>query len=64
VATVTANTPLSVAWDMLNRTHMVRGGPGTIGPATGPGPDGGAQRGNGAPGAGTTTPPADAGANR
>src|SRR5262249_61156404 len=33
VATVTADTPLSVAWDMLNRSHMVRGGPGAVSPA-------------------------------
>ena len=27
VATVTADMPLSVAWDVLNRTHLARGGP-------------------------------------
>ncbi len=67
VATVTADTPLSVAWDMLNRSHMARGGPGATGPAgpaTGPDPDGGAQGGNGAPPASTATPPAEAGASR
>jgi uncharacterized protein (DUF58 family) len=77
VATVSADTPLNVAWDMLNRTHMARGGPGAAspadaasaasmtsaaGPATTPGPDGGAQGGNGA--ANTATPPAEAGASR
>src|SRR5205823_14329835 len=66
VATVTADTPLSVAWDMLNRSHMARGGPsatgpaGRAGPATGPDLDGGAQGGNGAPAASTATPPAEA----
>jgi uncharacterized protein (DUF58 family) len=64
VATVTADTPLSVAWDMLNRSHMVRG-PRTAGPAAGPGPGGGATGGgNGASAASTATPPAGAGANR
>ena len=71
VATVTADTPLSVAWDMLNRSHMARGGPGAASPAgaasaaspaTTPGPGGGAQGGNGA--ADTATPPAEAGASR
>ncbi len=72
VATVTADTPLSVAWDMLNRSHMVRGPvgsrpPAATGPATGGGPDpgGGATGGGtGAPAASTVTPPAGAGANR
>src|SRR5499427_3666490 len=71
VATVTADTPLSVAWDMLNRSHMARGGPGAASPAgaasaaspaTTPGPGGGAQGGNGA--ADTAAPPAEAGASR
>jgi len=35
VATVTADMPLSVAWDVLNRTHLARGGPATPGAATG-----------------------------
>jgi uncharacterized protein (DUF58 family) len=64
VATVTADTPLSVAWDMLNRSHMVRG-PGAAGPAAGPAPGGGAAGGGtGAPAASTATPPAGAGASR
>jgi uncharacterized protein (DUF58 family) len=72
VATVTADTPLNVAWDMLNRSHMARGAPGATGMAgaieaaraagTGPGPDGGAQGGSGA--ASTAVPPAEAGASR
>jgi uncharacterized protein (DUF58 family) len=37
VATVTADMPLSVAWDVLNRTHLARGGPAAAGAATGPG---------------------------
>jgi uncharacterized protein (DUF58 family) len=45
VAKVTADMPLSVAWDMLNRSHMSRGGPGPAAGAaastsTGPGPAG------------------------
>ena len=64
VATVTADTPLSVAWDMLNRSHMVRG-PGAARPAAGPAPGGGAAGGGaGAPAASTATPPAGAGASR
>jgi len=69
VATVTADTPLNVAWDMLNRTHMARGGPGVPGPAAGPYPGGGAKDGapgggNGTPAASTAPPPAGAGASR
>jgi len=65
VATVTADTPLGVAWDMLNRTHMVRGAPVAPGLAIGPEPGGGAPGGgNGAPAASTATPPAGAGASR
>jgi uncharacterized protein (DUF58 family) len=68
VATVTADTPLSVAWDMLNRSHMVRG-PRAAGPAAAPGPGGGATGGGatggtGAPAASTVPPSAGAGANR
>ena len=69
VAAVTADMPLTVAWDMLNRAHRSRGGPGaasadsTTG-AAGPDPDGGAPGGNGAPAATTATPPAEAGASR
>ena len=65
VATVTADTPLSVAWDVLNRTHMTHV-PATPGPAaTGPpDPGGGAPGGTGAPAASTATPPAGAGASR
>src|SRR5690348_10200526 len=37
VATVTPDMPLSVAWDVLNRTHLARGGPAAAGAATGPG---------------------------
>ena len=69
VATVTADTPLSVAWDMLNRSHMVRGAPGMAGQANGTGQNGAADdgatgAGDGAQAASTTTPPAGAGANR
>jgi uncharacterized protein (DUF58 family) len=74
VATVTADTPLNVAWDMLNRSHAVRGGPGMTGngPDRGGGapdggsPDGGGRDGgNGARAASTATPPpAEAGASR
>src|SRR5215472_17239518 len=65
VATVTANMPLTVAWDMLNRAHMSRGGPrpasvdSTTG-AAGPDPDGSAPGGDGAPAGTTATPPAGA----
>ena len=61
VATVTADTPLGVAWDMLNRTHMIRGAPTAPGPAIGPEPGRGAPGGgNGTPAASTATPPAGA----
>ena len=64
VATVTADTPLSMAWDMLNRSHMARG-PWAAGPDAGPGLGGtAADSGNGAPAASTATPPAGAGASR
>jgi uncharacterized protein (DUF58 family) len=64
VATVTADTPLSTAWDMLNRSHMARS-PWGGGPAAGPGLGGtAADGGNGAPAASTATPPAGAGAGR
>jgi hypothetical protein len=61
--------PLTVAWDMLNRAHMSRGGPrmagaGSTTGAAGPEPDGRAPGGNGAPAGTTATPPAEAGANR
>src|SRR6266516_3834498 len=52
VATVTADTPLSVAWDMLNRSHMARGGPAAAGAATGPG-SGAAAAGSAVAGAAT-----------
>src|SRR5579859_3987616 len=62
VATVTADTPLSVAWDMLNRSHMVRGEPGQATAGNGP------ATGNGGPAVGALSPPpgagAGAGANR
>jgi uncharacterized protein (DUF58 family) len=69
VAMVTADMPLTVAWDMLNRAHMSRGGPraATADSTTGaarPDPDGGAPGGTGAPAATTATPPAEAGASR
>jgi uncharacterized protein (DUF58 family) len=69
VARVTADMPLTVAWDILNRAHMSRGGPraasadSTTGAAR-PDPDGGAPGGKGAPAATTATPPAEAGASR
>jgi uncharacterized protein (DUF58 family) len=73
VATVTADTSLTVAWDMLNRSHAARGGPGMTGNGPDPGggaadggsPDGGGRDGgNGARAASTATPPAEAGASR
>jgi uncharacterized protein (DUF58 family) len=78
VATVTADMPLSVAWDVLNRTHLARGGPAAAAEATGPAPGttaaasavaaapagaaGGAAEARG-PAAGAA-PPAGAGADR
>jgi len=63
VATVTADTPLSVAWDMLNRSHMARGAPGA---GAGNGPAGGAEpaAATATPVAGTASPPTGAGASR
>src|SRR5215510_4793341 len=62
VATATADMPLSVAWDVLNRSHRARGAPAPAGAPPG------AAREAGAPGAaGPATgaaPPAGAGANR
>jgi uncharacterized protein (DUF58 family) len=72
VATVTADMPLSVAWDMLNRGHMSRGGPGPAaraaaststgprpaGPNTGPGA--GRDTGGGSPAAADGGPAAGA----
>jgi uncharacterized protein (DUF58 family) len=72
VATVTADMPLSVAWDMLNRGHMSRGGPGPAaraaaststgprpaGPNTGPGA--GPDTGGGSPAAADGGPAAGA----
>jgi uncharacterized protein (DUF58 family) len=51
VATVTADMPLTVAWDMINRTHMARGEPGhaTVSVGTGPGMGTGPGTGNGPP---------------
>jgi len=64
VATVTASTPLTVAWDMLNRSHRARGEPGPpAGAGAGPGADDDSPE-NGGPGAGTAGAPAGAGANR
>jgi len=78
VATVTADMPLSVAWDVLNRAHLARGGPATARAAAGPdsgarapaGAVAGAAAGaagpaveTGGPAAGAT-PPTGAGANR
>jgi uncharacterized protein (DUF58 family) len=60
VATVTADMPLTVAWDILNRGHLARGAPG---PAAGA-DAGGDGAGNGGPGAGTASTPEGAGANR
>ena len=65
VATVTADMPLTVAWDILNRTHLARGGPraaaaaasAAAGPGTSPG------TGNGPPTGGSGLPAA-AGAGR
>ena len=65
VATVTADTPLSVAWDMLNRSHTARGEPGTASAGAVPGAGGGSPgAGDGGPPAGGATTPAGAGANR
>jgi uncharacterized protein (DUF58 family) len=76
VATVTADMPLSVAWDVLNRTHLARGGP--AGAATRPAA-GASAAGRAVAGAGTeaaspaaaaggpaagAAPPTGAGANR
>jgi len=64
VATVTASTPLTLAWDMLNRSHRARGEPGPpAGAGAGPGADDDSPE-NGGPGAGTAGAPAGAGANR
>ena len=61
VATVTADIPLTVAWDMLNRGHRARGEPGQ-GAAAAAGPDAGDDgAGNAVAGTGT---PAGTGANR
>jgi uncharacterized protein (DUF58 family) len=60
VATVTADTPLSVAWDMLNRSYMVRAGPGAAGGV----PAGAEAATAGTPGAGPASPPTEAGASR
>ena len=77
VATVTADMPLSVAWDVLNRTHLARGGP-VAGAATRPA-DGATATAGAVAGAATGTaastgeagglaagaaPPTGAGANR
>jgi uncharacterized protein (DUF58 family) len=65
VATVTADMPLTVAWDMISRTHTARGQPGqaatTASAGAGPGTSPGA--GNGPP-AGGSGQPAGAGAGR
>src|SRR6266487_1752520 len=53
VATVTADTPLNAAWDMLNRGHSARGEPGAANAGAVPG------AGGGSPGAGDGGPPAD-----
>jgi len=60
VVTVTADMPLSVAWDVLNRTHQARGGPAPAGAATG------AASPAAQPGGPVTraAPPTGAGANR
>jgi uncharacterized protein (DUF58 family) len=72
VATVTADMPLTVAWDVLNRAHHGRGQPMTPAAATGAGAAAGDTQGDGhAPGAGPAAsgpaagaaPPAGAGAN-
>src|SRR5215471_1845807 len=76
VATVTADMPLSVAWDVLNRTHLARGGPAAAGVVTGPGSGAtaaasavtGAATAAGSPaaeaGGSAAAPPTGAGANR
>ncbi len=63
VATVTADTPLTVTWDMLSRGHSARGEPGAASAGAVPGAGGGRPgAGDGGPAAdGATTP---AGANR
>jgi len=62
VAIVTADMPLSVAWDVLNRTHLARGGPTAAGAAAGPG-SGAAAAASAVAGAaaGTGSPAAEAG---
>jgi hypothetical protein len=75
VAIVTADMPLSVAWDVLNRTHLARGGPPVAGAAAGPDSGttaaasavAGAATGTGSPAAeagGPVAPPTGAGATR
>jgi uncharacterized protein (DUF58 family) len=75
VATVTADMPLSVAWDVLNRTHLARGGPAAARAAAGRGSGAtaaasavaGAATGTGSPSAeagGPAAPPTGAGAAR
>jgi uncharacterized protein (DUF58 family) len=65
VATVTADTPLNVAWDMLSRSHTARGEPGAANAGAVPGAGGGSPgAGDGGPPAGGATTPAGAGVNR
>jgi len=71
VATVPADMPLTVAWDVLNRTHLARGGPAAAGTVTGPGSGAtaaaSAATGPGSPAAeagGPAAPPTEAGAIR
>jgi uncharacterized protein (DUF58 family) len=67
VATVTADMPLTVAWDMLSRTHLARSEPGLATATPGPGTSAGARNsaagGNG-PSAGAAGLPAGTGAER
>jgi hypothetical protein len=58
VATVTADMPLTVAWDMISRTHMARGEPGhaTVRVGTGLGVGTGPGTGNGPPTGGAGLP--------
>jgi hypothetical protein len=64
VATVTAEMPLNVAWDLLNRTHLARGGPATAGEANGAAAAAGAASPAAEAGGPAAAPTTGAGANR
>src|SRR5215475_374367 len=66
VATVTADMPLSVAWDVLNRAHLARGGPASAAEAAETTAAAGAATGAASTAAtgGPAAPPTGAGASR